>query len=120
MNKIILIKKIFFSAAVQIAVLLFCVQSKNLSAQISIANTTTITENFDAMGTSATASMPSNWKMSVTGAASPTWAAAGNFTAVNAAASTGAPTAGARYNWGTSSTDRAPGIMTSGSFASPN
>lgn len=89
-------------------------------AQISIPNATPLTENFNAMGTSATAALPANWKLSVAGAVAPTWSAVGNFTAVNAQASSGSPTTGARYNWGTSTTERALGVMTSGSYASPN
>ncbi|HSD15561.1 MAG TPA: hypothetical protein VLB74_12995, partial [Flavobacterium sp.] len=89
--------------------------------QIAIPNTTPVTENFDGMGISASATLPSNWKMSVAGAVSPTWAAGGNFTAVSQQASTGAPTTGGRYNWGTTpTTDRALGCMTSGGYASPN
>lgn len=89
--------------------------------QISIPNTTTIVENFDSMAASATAALPANWKFSPAGAAAPTWAAAGNFTAVNQQASSGVPATGGRYNWGTTpATDRALGIMTSGSYASPN
>jgi hypothetical protein len=100
---------------------LFVISSLISKAQILIPNTTPLTENFDAMGTSATASLPANWKMSVAGAAAPTWAAGGNFTAVNQQASAGAPATGARYNWGTTpATDRAAGFMTSGSYASPN
>lgn len=94
--------------------------SNLLFGQISIPNTTPITQNFDAMGSSSTASLPANWKMSPAGAAAPTWAAAGNFTAVNQQASSGTPTAGGRYNWGTSATERALGVMTSGSYASPS
>ena len=89
--------------------------------QISIPNTTPVTENFDSMGVSATASLPSNWKFSAAGAAAPTWSAAGNFTAVTQQASSGSPTTGARYNWGNASTtDRSLGVMTSGGYASPN
>lgn len=94
--------------------------SFNGFGQILIPNTTPLTENFDAMAASGTASLPSNWKMSPAGAAAPTWAAAGNFTAVNQQASSGAPATGARYNWGTSATERALGVMTSGGYASPN
>ncbi len=96
--------------------------SGKTSGQIGLPNTTAVTENFDAMGTSATATMPANWKMSHHGVSTPhTWAAAGNATAVTQQASSGAPTAGARYNWGTTAaTDRALGIMTSAGVASPN
>ena len=91
--------------------------------QISISNTSPITENFDGLGTSTSASLPSNWKMSAAGAGSSAgWSTATNLTAVNAAASSGTPTAGARYNWGngTTTTDRAVGFMTSGGYATPN
>jgi len=89
--------------------------------QILIPDTTPVTQNFDSMGASATASLPANWKMSPAGAASPTWAAGGNVTAVTQQASSGAPATGARYNWGDSgAVNRALGVMTSGSFASPN
>ena len=79
-------------------------------------------ENFDSMGSSASASLPSGWVMSAAGAGTPTYTAAGNFTAVGQAYSSGSPTTGGRYNWGNGSTtsDRAIGFMTSGSYASPN
>ncbi|CAF0728556.1 unnamed protein product [Rotaria sordida] len=97
-----------------------CILSLSLHAQITIPNTTPVTEAF-AIGTTATAALPSGWKMSVAGATSPTWAAGGNFTAVNIAGSSGAPATGGRYNWGNNtSTERAIGFMTSGGYASPN
>ncbi len=89
--------------------------------QVLIPNSTPVTQNFDAMGTSVTASLPTNWKMSPPGVAAPTWAAVGNVTAVTQQASSGAPNTGARYNWGDSgATNRALGVITSGGFASPN
>lgn len=90
--------------------------------QIGIPGATAVTENFASLGASATASLPSNWKMSAAGAGSSAgYGTAGNLTAVNAQASSGSPTAGARYNWGTTGgTDRSIGFMTSGSYASPN
>lgn len=89
--------------------------------QISISSTSPVTENF-TIGTLATASLPSNWKISPAGASSPTWSAAGNLTATVNAASSGSPTASGAYNWGnaTTTTDRAIGISSSGSYASPN
>ncbi len=90
-------------------------------AQIGLPNATPVTENFNSMGSSSTASLPANWKISVAGAAAPTYAAGGNFTAVNNQASSGLPNAGGRWNWGTTAaTDRALGTMTSGSYANPN
>lgn len=92
-----------------------------LFSQIAIPDATPVTENFDGMGSSGTAALPANWKFSPAGAAAPTYAAGGNFTAVNQQASGGTPATGARYNWGQSAgIDRALGIMTSGSYASPN
>ncbi|MBC7696436.1 MAG: T9SS type A sorting domain-containing protein [Burkholderiales bacterium] len=101
---------------------LLCVLNVSKSwGQISIPNTTPVTENFDAMGVSATASLPANWKFSDAGNSAPTWANAGNFTAVNIQASSGNPVTGGRYNWGTTlATDRALGVMTSAGYASPN
>jgi hypothetical protein len=91
--------------------------------QISVPNTSTINQNFDGMGATATASLPANWKMSPAGGGiTATWGNAGNFTAVTQGASSGTPTSGGRYNWGNSvtTTDRALGVMTSGGYTSPN
>ena len=92
-------------------------------AQVPINSSSAVTENFNTLGTGATASLPSGWKMSAAGAGTTAgYATVANLTAVNAAAGSGTPTTGARYNWGdgTTSTDRAIGFMTSGSYASPN
>ncbi|HLF52341.1 choice-of-anchor D domain-containing protein, partial [Flavobacterium sp.] len=88
--------------------------------QILIPNTTPVTQNFDSMGATSTAALPANWKISAAGASAPTWAASGNFIAVNIQASSGSPATGGRYNWGISTTERAVGVMTSGSYDSPN
>lgn len=106
--------------------LLFIVLSflvyNNVSAQIAIPNATPVTQNFDGIGSSPTASLPANWKFSPAGDTTPTYANGLNFTATNQEASSGSPTTGARYNWGngTTTTDRAIGFMTSGGYASPN
>lgn len=91
-------------------------------AQISIVDGTAVTQNFDGIGNTATAALPSGWKISPAGAIAPTWTAAGNFTATLQAANGGTPNTGSRYNWGNSATtsDRAVGFMTSGGYASPN
>lgn len=91
------------------------------NAQISIPSTSPVTENF-TIGSSATASLPANWKMTPAGTGSPTWSAGTNVTAVTQGASSGSPATGARYNWGngTTTTDRAIGFMTSSGYASPN
>jgi trimeric autotransporter adhesin len=115
LKKLLTTKKILFVAMMLVAGI-------NTWGQISVANTTALTQNFDAMGTSQTASLPSNWKMSAAGATAPTWAASGNFTATNQAASSGSPNTGGRYNFGngTTTSDRAIGFISSGSYASPN
>ena len=105
------------------AAILPALLATSTNAQVPITGTTPITENFDSMGTSGTAALPSGWKMSAAGAGtSAGYATVANLTAVNAQASSGTPTSGARYNWGNgaTTTDRAPGFMTSGSYASPN
>ncbi len=108
-----------FMAAALLAVAI----TPRAEAQISITGTSPVTENFDTIGTSATASLPANWKMTSAGTGSSSgWATGTNVTATTQAASTGSPNTGARYNWGngTTTTDRAVGFMTSGGYASPN
>ena len=95
--------------------ILFSLFVSTIFAQTSIPNTTPVTENFDGMN--ATTTLVSNWRMGVN-TASPTWA--GGTATLGFQASSGAPTTGATYNWGSSSTERAAGVMTSSNFASPN
>ena len=94
----------------------------NVWGQISLTNgSPSNTQNFDGMGSSTTAAVPTNWKITAAGAGSSAgWSTAGNLSAVTQGASSGAPTAGGSYNWGSSASERALGFMTSGSFASPN
>jgi len=73
-----------------------------------------VTEDFDGMET--TLNLPFGWRMAAS-TSSPSWTTAA--TTVTREASSGTPTAGGTYNWG-SDTDRAVGAMTSSSFASPN
>jgi len=91
-------------------------------AQILIPNYTPVTQNFNGIGNSATASLPANWKMSGPGlGATANWSDAANVTQTTQAANSGTPTAGGRYNWGTSlGTDRAIGFMTDANYQSPN
>jgi hypothetical protein len=92
-----------------------------LPAQISLtALGTPVFEDFDTLGAAATASLPANWRMTVAGDTSVSWADVANVTATTAQASAGSPTSGGRYNWGQTSSDRAIGFMTSGSYASPS
>ena len=97
----------------------FCGNTK-LMGQIAISSASTVTENF-TIGASSTASLPSNWKMSAAGITA-NYNTGSNLTATIAQASSGTPTTGSVYNWGngTTTTDRAIGFMTSGSYASPN
>src|SRR5439155_24538633 len=90
--------------------LLFWFFPKTTNAQISIANTSSVIENFDAIGSSANATLPVNWKISPAGAAAPTWNDAGNFASTTLAASNGSPVTGGRYNWSkTGDVDRSLG-----------
>jgi hypothetical protein len=97
--------------------------SSSLSfSQINITNSSTLTEVFN-IGTSTSASLPSGWKMSVAaGGNSANWTTSSNVTNVTQSAQSGNPTAGGRYNWGSSGdpNSRCVGIMTSGSYGTPN
>lgn len=94
----------------------------SLKAQISLVNPgTPVVEDFNNMGTTSTASLPAAWKVSPPTTTAPSYNAVGNFTATTQQASSGSPTSGGRYNWGsTGATDRALGFMTSGSYGSPS
>lgn len=72
------------------------------------------------MAAGATAALPTGFIMGPAGHGAATYYLTTNFTAVSAQASSGAPTAGGRYNWGSSAAERAAGFMTSGGYASPN
>ena len=87
-----------------------------LTSSISLNDLgTAVTQNFDAMA--ATTTLPSGWRMHAS-TSSPTWGGASST--VTNQASSGSPTAGGTYNWGTSASERAVGAMSSGSFASPS
>ncbi len=88
-------------------------------AEFTLTSTTYL-EDFNSIGSTSTATLPSGWLLTAAGTAAPTYSA--GLAATTQAASTGAPTAGGRYNWGngTTTTDRAVGFMTSGGYASPN
>lgn len=90
-----------------------------LFGQTSLPLHTIVTEDFNAMGSSATASLPANWRLSPTGNAVGAWTA--GVSATTHSANSGLPSTGGRYNWGTTAgTDRAVGFLTSGSYAAPN
>jgi hypothetical protein len=106
-------------AYVTLFVLLAALQS---TAQTNIPLNSIVTQNFNGIGSSATAPLPANWKMSSAGTGSTSgWATGTNITATTQAASSGSPTTGGAYNWATTpGTDRAVGFMASGGYASPN
>jgi len=82
---------------------LFLLMIPGLSwSQISISDTSAITQNFDSLGTSATATLPAGWKMSAAGAGtSAGYSTSGNLTAVTQQASSGSsPTAGGALQLG--------------------
>jgi subtilisin-like proprotein convertase family protein len=74
-----------------------------------------VTENFDSMGTGT--ALPGAFRM-VEKNATVSWATAAST--VSQQASSGTPTQGGTYNWGSSASERAVGAMSSGSWASPN
>jgi hypothetical protein len=90
--------------------------------QIVIPSSTPVTQNFDGTVSGPTVNLPPNWKISAEGTSSPTWSAGSNFTSTNNSSNSGSPSSGGRYNWGngTTTTDRAIGFMTSGTYNSPN
>jgi hypothetical protein len=92
--------------------------------QVNLTNTNFI-ENFDSMGTSTTASLPSGWKYSAqsNGTTANYWSNSANLSTNTQGASSGSPATGGRYNWGWSnvgSTNRAPGFLTSSGYKIPN
>jgi hypothetical protein len=91
-------------------------------AQTSIPSSTPVVQNFESLGNSVTAALPSGWKFSSAGnGTSANWFSPGNETATTEAASNGTPTAGGRYNWGSNpATDRAIGFMTDDVYTSTN
>lgn len=103
-------------------ILLILTLSSSLKAQINLGNNTIAVENFNSLGTSATAALPANWKVSGAGLGlSSGWTTGTNSTSTTQAANSGAPVNGGIYNWGTTpGVDRAIGFMSSGSYASPN
>ncbi len=88
-------------------------------AQLVLTSATPKTENFDGLGTSATATAPSGIRLS--GEAAPTYGSAANYTATTVAANGTNFTAGGTYNFaaGAGSTDRALGFLNSGSYGTP-
>ena len=95
---------------------LFFVNETN--AQISITSVgTAFTENFDGMGTSATATLPTGFKLGSDWATSTSATTVSSFSSV-----TTAPTAGGLYNFGngtSTTTERALAILNTGSYTSP-
>lgn len=71
--------------------------------QRNITSQTIATENFNSLGTSATASIPANWKASSAGTGLTSgWTTGTNLTATTQSANSGKPTAGGIYSFGTS------------------
>jgi len=98
-------------------------------AQVSITSLdSAVTENFDGMGSSATATLPAGFKGSSVGSANQIDWATGTTATTQAYGTTGtgavtSSSGGANVNWANgvtaSSTDRALGFLNSGSFTSP-
>lgn len=105
-----------------IVLLSCCFWIAYLNAQTSLPLNTIVTETFNGIGNTATASLPANWKMSSAGTgATSGWTTGTNVTTTTIAANSGTPATGGRYNWATTAnTDRAVGFLTTGSYATPN
>lgn len=105
----------------QIVLLLILFFSGNVWGQISIAASgTAYTENFNSIGTSATASLPAGWKAQDNNSTTRAWGTANVFSAtVTAGNNSTAASSGSFYNWGdaTASSDRAIGFLSAGSGA---
>ncbi|MDQ1613338.1 MAG: endonuclease mitochondrial [Pyrinomonadaceae bacterium] len=119
-------KKIsYFMAALCCALLM----GASAWGQVQITSTgTPVVENFDTIGTSATATLPTGWRVdSVTASPTTVYASAATTTTLSAGTTgTGALTgtsSGGTYNFGNgvnaSATDRAVGFLSSGSYSSP-
>ena len=99
--------------------LIFCVTYSSISfAQTSISANTLITQNFNSMA--ATNNLPSNWRVSNSAGTGITGAWSAGATSVSNNASSGTPTTGGSYSWGTSASERAVGFMASGAYATTN
>ena len=100
--------------------------SAEIKGQISITSISTVyTENFDGIGTSATASLPSGWKVS--GSSGSTAYGSGGTVTTQAAGTSGtgiltSSSTGGAYNFANgvtaSSSDRAVGFLTSSTYTS--
>lgn len=80
-----------------------------------------VTQNFDSIGASATATLPTGFKMTAAGGGNTaTWTQHGSRLATTIAQSNGTGATGRRINWAPQAggTDQAIGFMTSGSYAS--
>lgn len=96
--------------------------------QVSITNSNTLTENFDGIGSTSTAMLPSGWRVdSVVSSPTTVFSSAATST-TQAAGTTGtgvfsSSSAGGTYNLANgitaSSTERAVGWLSSGSYSSP-
>ena len=101
-------------------VVCICINALQGFGQVSLTNASpTATENFNSMGT--TQPLPSNWKVFAK-SASPTWTGGVTSVTTNTANtfSTTTPAIYAFRSNAASPWDVAVGVMTSGSFASPN
>ena len=86
--------------------------------QTSIPANTLVNQNFNSMA--ATNTLPSNWRVSNSAGTGITGAWSAGATSVSTNASSGTPTTGGSYSWGTSANERAVGFMSSGSYATTN
>ncbi len=84
-------------------------------SQINLANSTPVVENFNSMSTLTSNALSTNWR--VQRSTTPTFS--GGTRSVNVQSSSGSPTTGGTYNFGSSSSERCPGAMSSTSLTGP-
>jgi hypothetical protein len=88
-------------------------------AQLALPSATPVTQNFDGIGATATATLPTGFLFSPD--ATPTYGSGTNYAATTVATTGNNFTTGGTYNFGASAgaTDRAVGFLNSGSYLSP-
>jgi len=117
--------KSILSSARGVALALTLAMSGVAQAQQSVTTSNGVTQNFDTLGSSATATLPSGWKISPTG----DWSSTNSTSATTQAAGTSGSgiltgtSSGGAYNFANgvtaSATDRSLGFLSAGSYSSP-
>lgn len=84
-------------------------------SQINLANSTPVVENFNSMSNLTSNALSTSWRIQ----RSSTPSFSSGTRSVNQQSSSGSPTTGGTYNFGSTSTERCPGAMSSTSVTGP-